>query len=220
MAPSQSKMAKKANTSSYLVFGHEPRMFNEKIIYLQKTTTKYVIVGLDMESFEPIVRICDRSSGDFVSIKLNDDYDDFARNVHMVVKGTYELDGHCIKGAAENCGIKFELLGNNVWRLNSVAESTSIVAHKSTLKNFLRLYHIILRILMTLDAEGYQKYINQLRDATEDMNEAEISAYLDKKIAKCIIRSTEYAVLLDVICNRDSLLDYKEYNEEFYNRKP
>lgn len=64
MAPPPLKMAKSdASASTTQLWTSEKRMFGEKIFYLNKSTTKYVIVGyealtLDRKAFGVIRQIC------------------------------------------------------------------------------------------------------------------------------------------------------------------
>ncbi len=41
----------------------EGRMFYEKVIFLNKSTTKFVIVGIDPVAFSPKMKFCDRATG-------------------------------------------------------------------------------------------------------------------------------------------------------------
>lgn len=46
----------------------EGRLFGEKFFFLNKSTTKYVIIGIDPVTFETTLRICDRVTGSHVTI--------------------------------------------------------------------------------------------------------------------------------------------------------
>lgn len=60
----------KAEHTSRKLWAHEGRLFDEKFIYLNRSTTKYVTVGLEPEFYEPRIRICDRLSGNHITLKI------------------------------------------------------------------------------------------------------------------------------------------------------
>lgn len=55
-------------TGSNKMWTNEGRMFDERIIYLNKSTSKFVIIGVDIITFEPTMKICDRATGLFFTI--------------------------------------------------------------------------------------------------------------------------------------------------------
>lgn len=226
MAPTQSKMAKlsstqdkvSTNTQAGKLWNHEPRMFGEKFFYLNKSTTKYGITGLDAELFEPVFRICDRATGCFITIKQTN-FDEFARIVSSIVDGTYALERSFIKNSGSLSGIKFYSQGNDIWKLcQTNGNHSTVLMHRSSFKTFARMEQLIRGQITALEPGAYLKYIEELRVNTEGMDEAEIFGYLNGMTSTLKEGTVEYQVIFDLISNRDSYIDLTQFSVGFYSR--
>lgn len=65
---------------------HEARMFAEKTIYLNKSTTKYAIIGNDSLTFEATMKICDRTTGSHITIPTVEKITYFMQRVQQLLK--------------------------------------------------------------------------------------------------------------------------------------
>lgn len=70
--PSNSEDGPAAKVPKLGMRNRETRMFNETILFLNKSTTKFLIIGINPVEFTPNLRICDRSSGDHISMNRRD----------------------------------------------------------------------------------------------------------------------------------------------------
>lgn len=66
-------------------------MFNEKIVFLNKSTTKYAIFGTHSTTFKSTMRICDRSTGAYFSIDF-DQYDIFLKQVKNLLNENFKIE--------------------------------------------------------------------------------------------------------------------------------
>lgn len=215
---SQSKIAKLANNQTTKLWNHEPRMFAEKFFYLNKSTTKYGIVGIDAELFVPVLRICDRATGSYITIK-RDNFDAFTQLVASVVDGTYSLERSFIKNSGADSGIKFYSQGNDIWKLcQTNGNHNSVLMHKNSFKTFIRGAKIIRLRITNLDPVPFLKYIDVLRENTIGLEETAILDYLNGLIDTLPPRGLEYQVIFDLIFNRDSYFELERFSSGFYNR--
>lgn len=197
---------------------HEPRIFAEKIFYLNKSTTKYIITGIDPVQLYQLVRICDRATGSFITIKQTD-FDEFARLASSVLNSTYTLSEGYIENSSTLSGIKFCYLGSDIWKLWQVdLNYASIIMHKSSFGTFARLEKLIRGRIMTANTTGYLNAMAAITNHTEGMDEAEILAFLDEKITTFDEYSIEHQVISDLICNRESYIEIAHMRDTFYNR--
>lgn len=93
-------LAKSTKTSnnqiaSRQLWTHEKRMFAERTIHLNKSTTKYLIIGNDFTTFEPTMKICDRTTGSHVTISTTEKINNFCKIVRHIVYGDEDesIDG-------------------------------------------------------------------------------------------------------------------------------
>lgn len=190
-------------------------MFGEKFFYLNKSTTKYVITGLEPEFLEPVVKICDRVSGSYISIK-KDNWGEFIRIVAAIIDSSYRLENGFIDGSVQLCGVKFYCSGGEIWKLTQ--EHTTLLIHKSSFKSFMRIVKLIILHLSNTDTASYASFIAEIRQNAMEMTDGDILGYLYDRIKVFGPGSVEYQVLFDLICNRDSYMGLKKFDAEFYNR--
>lgn len=95
MEPTPSKMAKFGENSEEMdktkrqatkLWTHEGRLFNERIIYLNKSTSKHIIMGIDFNTFKAVMLLCDRVSGFHVPVLYDEVYAFFtnAEEIYLV----------------------------------------------------------------------------------------------------------------------------------------
>lgn len=193
----------------------EGRMFSERIIYLNKSTTKYVIIGVDPVSFVPTMTISDRCTGCHISITLNQ-FTSFTRAVSEVLNTP--MIGDDVDHGHPACYIDFVLVGEGIWKLSSSYNRVnSILIQKISLLNFERIAYIIREELRLRDG-GYKEEMDRIHKETENMNEIEILHFLEGQLREVRSSSLRYNLLIDLICNKDYLITLSEYNEGFFNR--
>lgn len=191
----------------------EGRLFHEKIVFLNKSTTKYAAIGVHPTTFKPLMRICDRSTGSFFAVK-NDEYCEFIHRIERLL--TDEPSG--ILSTSSN--IRIEVLSENVWKFDS-DEGNGAAVHRITLENLLQLEGCIYTELEQREHWGLecQKVIEKLRFETVDLTEREIMVYLNTRRLDAVFCSITYQVVFDLMCNRSYLLSLEEFNEGFYKRR-
>lgn len=217
MSPPERKMAK-IEPSTGKLWTSEERMFGEKIFYLNKSTTKHVIVGFEPKNLDPVVKICDRVTGNNITIKKMN-FPEFTRVAVSILQGTYTLENGFIKNASDLCGIKFKSSSNGIWELAPVdLKFSSILIHHSSFKTLLRIERLILKELMYADSAFYLSYIEELRENSIEMDINEIFEYLYEQTTKFTTKCMEYQILSDLICNFDSYSKLNEFGSNFFYR--
>lgn len=207
MAPTQSKMAK---VETGKLWTHEERMINEKFFYLNKSTTKYIIVGLEIKTLEPVVKICDRVTGCYITI-FKENFAEFTRIVASILAGTYRLERGFIDESILLCGISVYSISTDIWKFSQSMDYASVLIHKSSLKAFMRVAAYIQTRIMAADTAGYLLYIKELREDTVglDLNDESILEDLYGRIEGYGDHTIEHQLLLDLISNRDLFVDLK-----------
>lgn len=224
MAPNQNKIMKldetypeKADTCSEQpvnprkhrklgLWTHEGRLFNEKIVFLNKSTTKYVIIGIDPVDFSSVARICDRVTGTHVSMR-GDVFGDFLSELDARYDGSYALD-------RLYTGPSIKVINDLFWISN---DNSSVALHKISVGNLVEISHLLYKEVRRRDKcnQTYKDIVDKYRDATARMNPAETTEFLRKSIKICNFND-EYDVLFSILTNIDYLdtLDY--YKENFF----
>lgn len=214
MAPIPSKMTKvETGIHPGKLWTREERMIDEKFFYLNKSTTKYAIVGLEPEFLEPIVRICDRVTGSHISIK-KENFGEFTRIVSSILNDTYKLERGFIEGSTLLCGIRFYCVTKDIWKITQAdIDHVSVLIHKASFMSFMGIAEFIQRRITTADTTGYLAFIKELRLNTFDLNldDSVILTYLRKKIEKFDPGCIEYQLLLDLICYQDLFVCLKNH---------
>lgn len=118
---------------AHKLWSHETRMFDEKTVYLNKSTTKYVIIGIEPEKFEPTIKICDRTTGSHITISTEEKISKFRALVKKFVSGQ-EIDDELERVTGISIGSTF--MGPNVCKLMQADGRGTIVMHKSSLQCF------------------------------------------------------------------------------------
>lgn len=217
MANVQSKMA---HVPVSKLWTHERRLFLEKFFYLNKSTTKYMIVGIDPETFEHRVRICDRVSGCNISIP-KENFFEFVRVIDSVLTNSYSLERGVITTAGPLCGIKFHCHTGEIWKLTPIppgAAYTSLLIHISSFKTILQIAPIIMAILNEAEVGKLcAQMINDIRADTVGMTEAETMSYLTNSLEKFLPGCIGFDLTANLICNKDSYVDVPTFREEFYH---
>lgn len=111
---------------------HETRMFDEITIYLNKSTTKYVIIGIDPETFDATMKICDRTTGAHISISTGGKIIKFCQLIAVLLNGDDFVD------AEYDASVLVTQLPNDLWKITPETGHGSIVLHKISLENFSR----------------------------------------------------------------------------------
>lgn len=204
---------KKTTTRSGL-WTHEGRMFNEKVVYLNKSTTKYVIIGIHPINFEPTIMICDRVTGAYLCISSLERITNFKNLVRKLVASddTYEIE-------AKAAGVRVDAIPSAcLWRLTSGYVGLSM--HRVSLDNFLLVADCILQEVHTrCNGERYKEFIGSLQQyiAERNMTPKQKWDYLNE--LQVIALNTEskhdYRVLSDLIFNRAQFMCMDEY-VDFY----
>lgn len=196
--------AKKCKIDQGSLWSHEDRMLGEKFFYLNKSTTKYAIVGLDHRTIRPIVKLCDRATGRYISIK-HSALESFASVLSAIITGSYTLTyGHIdnIDPLLED--LKFASMGNCIWRIASAHDkASSLQIHISSLKNLVRIMDVIRCQIGLYNCDVFATMIDNLKLQIKDMPDDEIDAFLLKELKQPQNGFAEHQVLSDLICYRD-----------------
>lgn len=217
MAAIPSKIAKTSPPTKQgnKLWTHEDRMFDEKIFYLNKTASKYVITGLEAEYLQPVVKICDRVTGCHISIKKAD-FTPFTQIVSSILNGTYNMEKRRIVETIKLCNIEFECVTNNIWKLSGEEGINVVFIHTSSLNAFMDIEKLLLDRIMGADTAGYLTFISKLCTDTDDMNKSTLATYLYEQLGKFAPDCLEYNVLADFICNSD-LYHVHQYSKIKYD---
>lgn len=204
-------------TGSNKMWTKEGRMFDEKVIYLNKSTTKFVIIGVDPITFDPTMKICDRTTGLNFSITLNR-FNDFTRCVAKALGTNYTVRNENYDD--DDCGFTFTQLVDGLWKIvsNVPLPLSSMVIQRVSLENYINIEHLIQKEL-TRRVGGYVEFVQWIGDRTENMNEKDILSFLNQYILECHDDTFRYRIVMDLICNKDYLLTLPSYNAGFFRRK-
>lgn len=182
----------------------ERRLLDERFIYLNKSTTKYIVVGVDPTGYEPIMRFCDRATGSHLTLNIRQ-YPHFVRLVQSVLDFTYNPDDHKFVRDPEFSGIVFALIGNRMWRVTSMLERGSVVTRADTLEKFISIEKIILRELAERDSIEYREIMNDLIQKADALLPDEVLAFVTSELDRSVFGSRHYKVLSDILCHYESL---------------
>lgn len=213
----KSKTEKFDHTQSPKLWKYENRMFMERILYLNNTTTKYIIVGIHPVNFEHRVRICDRTTGCHISVE-KENFNAFLHVVKSVIEKTYKLVRGIITSPDPVCGVKFHCYTSEIWKLSLVNKPyTSVFVDISGFKTLLRIEPIILKLLgETEDGKLCCETIKEIAEATFDMTEDESMAYLKTRLEQLDPQCIEFMVIADLITNKDSYINISSFRD-IYN---
>jgi hypothetical protein len=184
----------------------EGRLFNECFIYLNKSTTKYLIIGTDPVTFGTLIYFCDRSTGNYVTIK-KDEFDAFTQHVKNIL---YDGPKH---DTIQVCDANFTHFSENIWKLQNKNKPGSILVHKKTFENFMRIEHLILREVISRDGGTVDRMITTMTVETECMSKNEFWNYIHEEWAESTYGSQKYQILSDLICKSDSFITLPMYKK-------
>lgn len=124
----------KRRNIDHKLWTHEERMFAEKTIYLNKSTTKYIIIGNDSATFAATMKICDRTTGCHITIATKEKILSFCRIAQQLVS-PHEPDS--INGDEADVSIvQLSPDAPDVWKISQKTGFGSIVLHKVSLLHF------------------------------------------------------------------------------------
>lgn len=210
-ATAKTSEEKRLKSGSKLV-RNEGRMFNEKIVFLNKSTTKYAVIGIHPLTFKPHMKICDRRSGSFFPVTM----DEFAIFIH---RAKCMLNHMVIETPPKVYEIYTQPHAKNVWKFHSV-DGNSATLHRISLGNLVQVEDCIFRELKQRLFAGtaYKDMMKSFRFNTVDFDERKILEHLNTVREQADFTSVEYQLAFDLICNRDYWLTLEEYNEGFFRR--
>lgn len=203
--PKMATPAKQIKTECAKLWSQERRLIGEKFFYLNKSTTKYVIVGLMPKTFEKIVRICDRATGKYISL-TQPLLPTFCSIIASIVDASYTLHyGRIENDQVKETNMEFLGLGNGIWKIGD--NLLNIQVHVSTLKNFLRIIGVIRYHIDSYDSKYYSSVVESMQRDMLDLNFDDADTQLYEKL-KLIEKNMENDVLqqviYDLICYRDN----------------
>lgn len=215
MAPTPSKMAKIDGK----LWINEDRLFMEKVFYLNKSTTKYLIVGNEASNFESVVKICDRATGTYITVK-KENFPSFMRVVASILAHQYSLESGVIPGSGDISRIKFSHTSNGIWKLTHVdLPHSSILIHQTSFQTLERISRLaIARLLSPYESEICKEVIEDLRSRTFGQTKHEIVEELYSELTNYTSTCYEHQVITDLIANIESYVRLSTFAEGFYFR--
>lgn len=210
--PSVIKKPKTKNEErSGKLWTHETRMFLEKFFYLNKSTTKYAITGVDAVTFETSMRICDRATGCNITVGASQ-FTNFIHNIECLLLETYTEQNKSY------CGHSFTKIMNGVWKITSLQSYGSLVIQTVSLENLIRGKNIILQEMMACDGRVVSDYINLLRTKSFDVKTSAMLHFLEEERKLESWGSTRHQIICDLIIKNQSFMTLAEYDEGFMRR--
>lgn len=186
----------------------EGRMFNEKIIFLNKSTTKFLIIGVHPITFQPTIKICDRTNGSFVSISTLNSFMTFVTIIQHLLAGMEVRPDW-----EEQAGVKITRFGQDLWKIAS-PDGFGTIVHRVSLTNFLVSSRCIEMEVKSRDcALDYQSYVNSLRNdvVSKELKGSWLKDFLFETLDCEDIEQPMYNVAFDLICNQEYFKNLPEY---------
>lgn len=185
----------------------EGRLFNEKTIYLDKTTTKYVIIGVDPVRFEAVVHFCCRLTGNHFTLD-EENFHTFLAQLDQAVR-LYEVD------TLQDSGVKIKLSGNFC---TLYKDKTIFLLHCISIDNLLYFAREIIMALTERSklASTYRTITEKYQSLTAKMNHEETCEFLKSSIMPIHFGTDEYNILSDLICNYGYFVTLDKYKNHFY----
>lgn len=195
-------------------------MFNERMIYLNKSTTKFAVVGIHPVKFTPGVNICDRASGNHFGLS-SEEYASFMSKIQS--RGDKKSADEYIEDTTP--GIQVERYSKDTWKITVVegAFRNTMVIHNSTLDKMTAVDTCIREEMVRRMRQGedYRSVMAKIRADTVDMDAKQITDFLFNIRPKSLISSkstTQQQLALDLIFHREYFITLPEYDEGFYRR--
>lgn len=205
----------------------EGRMFQEKVFYLNKSTTKYAIVGVHPTELRPKMKICDRASGAHILINMFE-FVYFIRHIKCAMNPDPEDDGTDDTGES---GVSIQPVSKNVWKITTNSNGFGLAMHRISLEKLLEIEGWIFNEMKErLRGDDYADALEAIRKATTGFNEGQILDFLNGVKLKGIRESMKsilprqdnyelcYDIACDLMCNREYFLTLAEYDEGFFRR--
>lgn len=205
-------------------------MFCEKFICLNKSTTKFAIIGFHPVRFVPIITICNRESGDNFSLTSRQ-YSKFIRKLQIrdrrIINDKKNEFSFIYNDddSEHDMDMRLDRYNNDTWKIsvNEGNKNSSMVLHNFTVN---KLVDIDICIRAELEVRKkksleYPRYIDELRLNTINMNEKEIINYLiDIHTTPALSDpgTLQQQIALDLIYHREFFLTLREYDDGFYRR--
>lgn len=126
-------MAENTLTKKRKLWTHDTRMFDERIFYLNNTATRFIIVGVDPETFKPSTKICDAATGEYLTISSMEKNLVFCDIVELLLQGVPPFDGN-----TDFIVSPVRAPENMVWKLTDKNTGDSIVLNQINLENIYR----------------------------------------------------------------------------------
>ncbi len=194
---------------------HEARMFNERTVYLNKSTTKYIIIGVHAKTFEPTIKICDRATGAYVTVSSLERIGKFRELVQKLVNGEQSFNAE-----ARGAEVQVEVLSTVLWRITS--GPIGLTMHKVSLDNFLLFSDCIFTELnMRMDGAKYHSFISELCDeiVKNHMTVNDVWKHLHGVINDNMAADGDkfrFSIAKDLVLNRGYFMIMDEYSH-LYN---
>lgn len=182
----------------------EDRMLDEKIIFLNKSTTKYLIIGVEPITFNAKVCICDRATGTHISM-TGPDFLHFMSEIQNKATGFH---ADCPIQSAVRVNIE-----NNLWWITSLDQT--IVLHRISIDNIIRFGYILYCAVKKRlnEASLYQTIVNEYKTKTAGMDFDKTYELLLNSFRQKTDGELEHTILQDLICNL-AYLGVDEYNKK------
>lgn len=207
--------------SQHKLWTHEARMINEKIIYLNKSTTKYVIMGNDCTTFEATMKICDRTNGSHITLTASQETY-FQKIVDKLISN-HEYDADL-----ESCsGVEITKLRDGIWKFKEKIGFGSIVLQKISLENFLYSGQCIANYMFNryVACDAYKKSLMEMRSAVVHLDgpakKRRIQQFIDtgnvslENGKEDENKRIKHFLANSIICSRPYLQTLEEYRD-FY----
>lgn len=191
------------------LYVHEGRMFDEKIYFLNKSTTKFVIVGIEPVNLKPSVCICDRVNGFYITID-GEMIGYFFRKLKAVLSGMVDTDTY------QDCGITIKKKGSNYWFMNG---DYGVVLHEISVQNLSFIGPILTAAVVKRadESDDYESIINSFKDTTELMSCDAILFWWRSKLDDIVTHTKPYNILVDLIVNSAYLKKLQKYKHLYGN---
>lgn len=179
-----------------------------KTVYLNKSTTRYVIIGNDPVDFSAVVCICDRVTGSHVTIPKGI-FGSFLSHLQATENGTFSLDSILD-------GVSIILIRDVFW---ISTDKGTVSLGRISVENLLRIGYLVMVELQNhhFYKHIYKNIVESYREMTANMNLEKTCEFLQKTIRTTTIAqdADEYTVLFDLITNRDYLITLDTYKDFF-----
>lgn len=137
---------------------HKTRLLDEKAFYLNKSNTKYVMIGIDSGTFYATIRICDRTNGCHVIISQRAKILKFMELVKKILDEE-EIDAELELAS----GISARKMMHNIVKLDQQTGYGTVVLHKTNLENIV-INRVYIEREVKKKADKSPQYIKVWRD--------------------------------------------------------